>query len=383
MYLRSSSASPLVHTVSVSVQLSKSWQCLCTNSGLTPIKDALLTSYDSSVALPPFRAAILEYPYQGSLYECTNSTASWLALAAALNCSSKDSYLTCVRAAPATTIQSIIEESILAFNPVSDNVTLVASPAAARARGAFAKVRVLGGTNANEGRILEFGSSNVTALLDEFFGLLDPSVIPALTAAFPVGNITGYNTGYDQVSAIEGYWVFQCGQALWANETAAQGVPTWRYYFNASFPNKNYFPDSGVYHSSEIRLVWQTYYGGPVAPNTPGPLGLVPANVPPTAQEAALGQYMNGAWAAFARDPQHGPGWNRFGTFDGTDLGVLGANGSAGVTVIRQSEVDSVCQLFIPAYRALLGDKYGLGGPNTNTLSGGTYANATSKRVNW
>jgi len=29
-----------------------------------------------------------------------------------------------------------------------------------------------------------------------------------------------------------------------------------------------------------------------------------------------------------------GPGWNAIGTFSGEDLGVLGTNGTSGVTVI-------------------------------------------------
>ena len=69
-----------------------------------------------------------------------------------------------------------------------------------------------------------------------------------------------------------------------------------------------------------------------------------------TAQEYALSQYMRGAWAQFARNPILGPGWNPLGTFNGTDLGVLGTNGSAGVTVIPQIEVDSRCGLLEPLY---------------------------------
>lgn len=278
-----------------------------------------------------------------------------------LNCSSTTSNLTCVRNANATTIQNIVNMNSLSFNPWADNVTLVASPAAARQAGSFAKVPVMGGTNAQEGRVFQYGMSNITALANAYFSNNAPQIIPAVLQAFAVGNITGYNTGYDQVSALQTAYSFLCPQALWANETAAQGVSTWRYFFNASFPNTQSFPNAGVFHSSEIQLVFQTYPGGPVNNLTAAPTGIVPTNLPPTAQEYTLSQTMNTAWAAFAKNPMHGPGWNKLGTFpaDG-DLGALGNNGSAGVTIIKQSTVDYICPLFFPAYRAFLGPVYGL-----------------------
>jgi len=267
-----------------------------------------------------------------------------------------------VRNANATTIQNIINQNSLIFNPWADNVTLSPSPAVARQAGRFAKVPVMGGTNAEEGRVFEFGMSNLTALAYSYFSITAPQIIPAVLKYFAVGNLPGVNTGYDQVSALFTAFVFTCPQALWANETAAQGVPTWRYWFNASFPNTQSFPNAGVFHSSEIQLVFQTYPGGPVNNLTAGPSGIVPTNLPPTAQEYALGQSMNSAWAAFAKNPMGGPGWNKLGTFpaDG-DVAALGTNGSSGVTIIKQSTIDGACPLFVPAYRVITGPVFGLG----------------------
>lgn len=241
-------------------------------------------------------------------------------------------------------------------------MTLAASPAVARQAGRFAKVPVMGGTNAQEGRVFEYGMSNVTALAQAYFGITAPQIIPAILQYFAVGNISGLNTGFDQVSSLQTAFVFLCPQALWANETAAQGVPTWRYWFNASFPNTQSFPNAGVFHSSEIQLVFQSYPGGPVNNLTAGPTGIVPTNLPLNAQEYALSKSMNTAWAAFAKNPMGGPGWNKLGTFpaDG-DVGALGTNGSAGVTIIKQSTIDGVCPLLIPAFRALTGPVFGLG----------------------
>lgn len=79
---------------------------------------------------------------------------------------------------------------------------MVANIAAARQGGRFAKVPVLAGTNAQEGRIFEFGQSDVNALLQSYFSITNAKNIPALQAHYAVGNITGYNTGYDQVSQL-------------------------------------------------------------------------------------------------------------------------------------------------------------------------------------
>ena len=102
-------------------------------------------------------------------------------------------------------------------------------------------------------------------------------------------------------------------------------------------PNQQIFGGAGVYHSAEILQVFQSYPGGPISNVTAAPLGLQPTNIGPTAQQAALSSYMNAAWAAFAKNPQGGPGWNKLGTFNGVDVGVLGANGSSGVTVDSQA----------------------------------------------
>jgi acetylcholinesterase len=93
---------------------------------------------------------------------------------------------------------------------------------------------------------------------------------------------------------------------------------------------------------------------------------------------------MRGAWAAFAKNPANGPGWNAVGTgaggavlstasdglpggiligSNGTvqegdwDLAVLGNVGSvrgSGVTVLPQSVVDGRCGLWVPVYEAIL-----------------------------
>ncbi|KAK4543426.1 hypothetical protein LTR36_005569 [Oleoguttula mirabilis] len=329
--------------------------------------DALLTSFPAN-STPPFRGAILEsgqYSYRPTPY--TSSVPAWDQLSAALGCpGSYGSNLTCVRAANATAIQTIIDEQSLVFNPSPDNVTLVAHPAQQRLSGDIAHIPVLGGTNAQEGRVFTVGDNDTTAFLSTYLGN-DTALISAIEAAYPLGQ-GGLDTPYDQISQIFTEFYFQCAQAAWANATAAIGIPAWRYYFNASFENTQLYPDLGVYHSSEISIVFGTH---PVA-NT-------------TTQENALSQSMMSAWARFAKNPSAGPGWNQIGTggagavlvgASGVEVGgvYMGANASVvsgawdlglwgnrldtmggGITVIDQYEVDYRCGLYTAVYDAAAG----------------------------
>ena len=196
--------------------------------------DAIITSYpkDSS---PPFRAAIqqsgqISYrgsPNGGKVYP--DGRPSWDALAAALNCTTS-SNLTCISAAPATTIKDIIEKQALVFTPTVDNKTYLAGSGRARTSGNMARIPLLGGTDADEGRVLTLGQNNVTAYLQtKLEDKATPELIATITAAYPVGGAE-YPTAYDAISDMETDVSFQCGAALVANDTAALGIPSWRYY---------------------------------------------------------------------------------------------------------------------------------------------------------
>ena len=117
--------------------------------------DALLTSFPKGSS-PPFHGAILESgQYSYRIQPSASSAPAWYNLTASLGCPGKyGSNLTCVRAANASAIRQIIDVNELTFNPVADNVTLVAHPAAQRKSGNIAYVPVMGGTNAQEGRLV-------------------------------------------------------------------------------------------------------------------------------------------------------------------------------------------------------------------------------------
>ncbi|KAL5384915.1 hypothetical protein DPSP01_005022 [Paraphaeosphaeria sporulosa] len=295
--------------------------------------DALLTSFPAK-STPPFHAAIMESgqlsyrgsPNVGRLYP--DGKPAWDALAAALNCTDAQSNLTCISAAPASTIKEILESEFLYFPPVQDNKTYFSNIAERRKSGDIARIPILSGTNADEGRFIVYSQNNLTAYLQQALGAVpSPEFVAAVEKQYPVGS-ERYPTAYDALADIDTDISFQCGAALVANDTSAIGTPSWRYYYNASFPNTAGFPDSRAYHSAEIYSVFSTY-----------PL------VNSTAAQRELSSFMRGTWARFAKDPAAGPGWRAIDVKKkaAANVAVFTAEQPKRVNMVAQSEVDSRC----------------------------------------
>lgn len=260
-----------------------------------------------------------------TLHDDPTYAKSWTTLVSALNCTTGDNAveLACVRRADALVIQNLMNVNSLVFGSTIDNVTVVPAPRAQKSAGNSSRVPVLMGTNAQEGRLFDYGQSNLTAFLNNLLhndelGIPD-AIHKAYDGAFP--------DVFSEISQITTDLEFGCTCAAAAQLSYSQGIPTWRYYYNATFSNIQPFPNLGVYHTSEIPIVF----------------GSVP---PITAQEYALSDYMQTAWAKFAKDPYTGPGWPRYNA----SLGVLGANGTSGVTVVDPTTVDFRCSIYQIAY---------------------------------
>ena len=175
--------------------------------------DKLITT---SPVNPPFRAAILQSG-QSSIAQrlfnnVTDDVHAWNVLVSALNCSSVLNPLDCVRAAPAVEIKNIIENAMLDFTPVNDNITQLSDPTTARAHRRVANVPIFTGTNAQEGRVFEYGMNNLTAYLAATFPQ-SVELQEAVAAAYPRGQ-NGLNTDYDIISQIFTEFVFQCVRLL-------------------------------------------------------------------------------------------------------------------------------------------------------------------------
>ncbi|KAL6835618.1 alpha/beta-hydrolase [Trichoderma sp. SZMC 28015] len=290
--------------------------------------DALVTSYHKN---PPFIAAIMESGQLTFYPNNPNPTASWNNMVAKLNCSSASDVLSCVRKIPATQIKSVIEEpGNFAFGPVRDNITFISHAGIAREHGKIAQVPILIGNNFQEGRLFVGAYNSTQQYLQTVLPHVNQSFYDKVLAAYPIGS-PGISNQFQQAAAIDTDYRFMCTASQIANYSSIAGFPTWRYLFNASFPNTQLFPGAGVYHSSEIAEIYGTYPRGDV-----------------TTKQEKLSQYMQKAWANFAKNPTHGPGWTAV-----SNVAVLGNSDEEMKQDVSGTRLDKVCELYKPIYSVL------------------------------
>jgi cholinesterase len=89
--------------------------------------------------------------------------------------------------------------------------------------------------------------------------------------------------------------IFTCPIGERALASAANNYPVWRYRYFGNFPNLKLStdPDSGAWHGSEVCVIFGTDED-------------VQHSAKRTPEEEKFEQYMRGAWAAFAKDPERG-----------------------------------------------------------------------------
>jgi carboxylesterase type B len=256
------------------------------------------------------------------------ATSLWHNTTTALGCgnptttppSSPKAILTCMQSLPPTailttllsTINAPAEANSLPYAPTIDN-TLVFAPGAYPTRPTAPVPLLIGNTDAET----------------DLFRLFVPPVFPA--------NATADNAFWDAQSKTD----FVCPAAERAARSVADGNPTWRYrWFGvwestvlATRPQA-----SGAYHDSEVAVLFGNVdVDGGVVGRTRG--------------EEAVGRYMRGAWAAFARDPVKGlgryggrgrGGWPRYVPGEET-LVRIGWEGRTGANLVRGDEYDGGC----------------------------------------
>lgn len=217
------------------------------------------------------------------------SIASWKNLAALTNCTSPAAKqeLECLRRVPASYTKALVEEYSLLFAPTPDGLTFKYRPKADgvgsnETRSTIAPVPILVGSNADEGSTFLHNQSK--AIKEEFTRVK-----------------------------------FQCAAAKVASQSLAAGIPTWRYFFNASLPNLKLFPGSGAYHSSEIPLIFGTF---PMCSAI--------------SFQQRLSAKMQQAWADFAKDPSKGPGSAQVPQ-------LASFNSDARDEMLQMAEVDVAC----------------------------------------
>lgn len=300
--------------------------------------DVLVTTPPDPV---PFHAAIMESG-QGTLYDSGGASAkSWNEIVKALDCPS-DNELECVRAVPASELKELVERHQLSFNPEKDGgATWVDTPRTNRLNSTdedslIARVPILIGSNADEGRTDALGQNDTEAYLRSNFGkVASDEAVQMILSQYPIGS-PEISSEYERISKISSEYSFQCPAGIVAQESATVGIDSWRYYFNGSFPNSQLFEDSGVYHTSEIELVFGTY-----------------EKEGATDFQIEVSQAMQEAWAKFAKDPSCGPGWEaapHVGVFGGGARVGLDDTGREALVTIDAKNLDRRCVLYKQVY---------------------------------
>lgn len=309
--------------------------------------DALITSPPNPV---PFHAAILESG-EMTLHQGTKSSGpalSWAKLVNATDCP-QEQALECVRGKPASRLKDIVEQLALSFTAIQDGFTRSKSPRQDRLKSKddpslIARVPVLFGTNANEASMYVIGQNDTTAFLHAALRVLYPSgiskeaekeTVQRILDAYPLGQ-PGMMTETDRIDRIATEVISQCKIKTITEESQSVGIPTYRYYFDASFSNSELFTGSGAYHSAEIQMVFGTYHRENA-----------------TEFQVEVSKSMQKAWADFAKHPTKGPGWGvvpEVGVFGG---GVRAGEAVKGRTVFELGgkDLDKRCALWQAWYK--------------------------------
>ncbi|KAK2047647.1 carboxylesterase [Colletotrichum somersetense] len=185
-------------------------------------------------------------------------------------------------------------------------------------------------------------------VVDEHLIFADYAIRDSAEAGYLIGN-TENEAGLFKIGAPtvnETYWfgfnlvAYTCPAARRAARAVSARHPTWRYRYFGNFPNMavTTTPPSGAWHASELPVLFDT------VPQT---------DVKSTEQEIAVGKYMRGAWAAFAKDTksgllEYGGEWPKYQIND-TTLNRISFGNQTGTNLAPADSYDGLCaQLGLP-----------------------------------
>ncbi|KAF9463605.1 carboxylesterase [Collybia nuda] len=236
----------------------------------------------------------------------------WNNVAKAVGCgnATTDAQLSCMKAVPFRKLEDAVISTNTIFLPVGDNITFFTNISARSTTGNFLQVPLLVGSTQHEADIF------VVALEENILG-------------FPVPVIT------EQLSDIMTQLQFTCPAGYTAEDRIKANVPTWRYQYQAVFPDISSHPDLRSYHSSEIPIVFGTYEEG--------------FSGSPTKDEITFSRYVQQAWVAFARDPTHGLsnyGWPMYNSTTASLVQLGNPANKTGATFGQGQFTDLSCGAF-------------------------------------
>ncbi|PLB48413.1 Carboxylesterase [Aspergillus steynii IBT 23096] len=318
--------------------------------------DRLITSPPDPL---PYRAAILQSGQASVSPRDNPGLPSWKQAVGYLGCnktSTEADELKCMQSINGSLIHEVVQKYALSFLPVNDNITQRATPLLdARSEEPSADVPIIIGSNSYEGSLMSAtffgtalqpnGSLSFPTIMQLLTGFLGPDLAASIQGNVTAAFAQSPRTLFFYLAQYITYLLFQCPANLVSHANAKAGSSTYRYYFDATFPdtqNSFIYPalnitNIGAYHSAEISLVFGTYsvFGGNA-----------------TDDEVALSQFMQRSWADFAKDPYapEAPGWPEVSTNGTAEIGCLGCSSNpTGVSVISES-VDSNCSSYFPIY---------------------------------
>lgn len=292
-------------------------------------------------------------------FQDSQGSSNWKQVVGYVGCnrtSTQADELKCMQSINGSLINEAVQKSALTFQPVNDNITQRAAPLVdARSQEPSADVPLIIGSNADEGSLFaglffeaarqNNGSISFPAIVQTLEGILSPNLVAPIRGKLAAAFARSPQALFFYITEFLTYLVFQCPTNLVSHANVQAGSSTYRYYFNATFPNTQApYTDSslnisniGAFHSSEMALVFGTY-------------DVYPGN--PTDDEIALSQFMQSSWADFAKDPYavEAPGWPEVSKNGTADIGCLGCpSNPTGVSIISES-VDSNCSSYFPLY---------------------------------
>ncbi len=287
----------------------------------------------------PFAAAIMQSsePEIG-LVDPQKEIAAWDSLVSGANCSSASTVLDCMRQVPVAKLQRIADANSLSFTASPDGgVTFANSIGSRRAASmlnpkAIARVPLLIGSNANEGTAFLTGGVTLDDVMTGFLG--NATAKKFLDTFRP--KYKGFASDEQRDEALVTEFIYTCPTARLARDSTSAKVPTWRYFYNASFANTELFPGSGAYHSAEIRPIFGVYN-----------------ETDSTSFQIESATAIQKAWADFAKDPTGGPGWSKAPSVQILGGGATPDESDEGRRASENfpaSQVDARCGMFKPIY---------------------------------
>ncbi|WYZ35436.1 hypothetical protein EsH8_X_000083 [Colletotrichum jinshuiense] len=326
--------------------------------------DRLVTTIHSN---PPFRAvACSSGQATVSAIGRDGGPKSWAALISLLGCAGDD-QIGCVRGVDGKTIRDLVVANGLDFSPVNDNVTQMELPyLPTRAAGGVAPVPLLIGSTGQEGTYLapayglnlstvtEAGLAQVISIFAGNDSELNSAIMQIVAVKQQMTGISLFHAAAQVYTEV----VYQCVSlnpsipqlqdpslteipsqpALLVSRTSSQSeIPTWRYFYNSSFPNlaaTGYTSDElGASHGSDTSMIWGTY-----------------PQEGATENQRQRSRQLQTIWAGFIKDPSgQGPGWEKVDT-DGNNIACIGCLGGGELDVIPSAVVDGWCPTYEPFF---------------------------------